>query len=83
MHRCSGCGQAHESKYDKLVGHVFVWTFLTVSVWGCALGQAEWSMAWWKERLSLVEVFSVVTVVAAYFWVQFLRERRRRQIGAH
>ena len=78
MTRCPACGQIVESKRDKLAANVATWTFLTVIVWGITLSLAQWTVAWWSERRDLVIMFAAISVVAGYYWIQYLRERSKK-----
>jgi hypothetical protein len=82
--RCRECGQPIPEKtaeylvHYRLSRHVFVWSFMTLFLWGTVLTvPPQWTFAWWAARTHLWLPLTVVPVVAGYFWVKFLRERKR------
>jgi hypothetical protein len=82
VRRCRECGQPipEETAQERLHKNVFVWSFMTVFFWGCALYGApiQGTFAWW-ERMGLLAVMLVVLpVVALYFWVELLRKWLRK-----
>jgi hypothetical protein len=76
-HRCPTCGKIVESERDKLSANVFVWTFMTVIVWGIFFHVSQWTLAWWSERRDLVVFSCAIPVIAIYFWVLYLRGKNR------
>lgn len=83
--RCTKCGQRmsdetvrHLEGYE-LNKNVFAWSVMTVVFWGTALTlPIQWTVAWWTARPSVALLLVVMPVVAIYFWVLFLRERRKK-----
>ena len=74
MTKCPTCGQRVESEREKLGEKVFVFTSMTVLVWGMVLFTSTWTVAWFAERRDLIIFFAAILVIAIYFWVQFLQE---------
>lgn len=78
-HRCPTCGHLVESARDKLGASVFFWSGMTLFFWGLALSvPPQWAVAWWAERTHLTLPVVVIPAVAVYYWVQYLRERRKK-----
>lgn len=83
--RCRECGQTMPEKTVRylerynLNKNVFVWSFMTLFFWGTALSlPPQWTVAWWRERTHVALPLVVMPAVASYFWVRFLRERRKK-----
>lgn len=79
MTRCPTCGQTVESGVDKYQRHVFVWSTMTVLIWGMTLFSAEWTVAFWAARWEMAVIFACLPIVALYFWLQLFRERKQQQ----
>ncbi len=77
MKRCPTCNQIVESRRDEIHRHVFVWTGTSILAWSAMLHAAHWTVAWWAERWQLVILFAGPTVVALYFLVRLVQERKR------
>ena len=85
MKRCRECGQPipeatqrEQERYD-LNKNVFSWTVMTVFFWWIALSlHPQWSWAWWKDRTHVWMPLVVFPCIAIYFWVQRLRDRRKK-----
>lgn len=78
LYKCPACGQWVKSERYKMESYVFVWTTMTVLLWSMLLVSSRGqSLAWWAQRRDLVVIFACIPVVAVYFWVQYLRERKK------
>jgi len=63
----------------NLQKNVAAWSFMTLFFWGIALTlPVQWTVAWWSERTHVALPLVVMPGVAGYFWVRFLRERRKK-----
>jgi hypothetical protein len=78
MTQCPTCGQWIKNERYKLEANVFVWTVMTVLVWGMVLFTSEWTVAWFSARAHMLIMFAAIPVAAVYFWIRLLRERGRK-----
>lgn len=80
--RCRTCGQLvvpEKTPKERLHQNLFVWTFMSVFLWGTILSvPPQWTVAWWSARTHVWLPLTVVPAVAIYFWAQFLCARWRK-----
>ncbi len=65
-------------EHYNLTKNVGVWSFMTLFFWGIMLSlPPQWTIAWWAERTHVMLPCVVMPAIAGYYWVQFLRERKK------